>query len=299
MNEVEKGDQSLKSSGLTDLVSFLNKTPALCPTPGYAVQEIDANLLIEIMDSFESFLEKYCPDYSDHPNATKNYSDLQEKPREFQKLPLAERCLNSITYLGILKIQLIWRNNSELEPVDKFREYIDYMVHKADMVGAIESEAAKYVFFDGSDAKDKAFKFFCKKIKDNFKKGGTTPEKLLERCLNSARDIMYYRLCAHMSGEFLDGKMQDTWLVTGDEGLSNLSESIHFLPGIEKSDSKYVTFERHKEQKLSEYWSQCDEILTSAVDIRQLKNIALKNEEFTEASYERLLSVYLMQRKNL
>ena len=289
MNEVVKGERTFEDSGLSWLVKFLNSKPGLCPTPGYAIQEVDSDSLNEITASFESFLSTYCKGYFDHPTAIKNYSELINKPKRFQELPLSERYLNSIAYLGILKIQEIWRNDSELEPIDKFVKYTVFMSEKADIVGAIESEAAKYVFFDSSTVKDVKFGLFCKKIKENFKKGGDTHEKLLQRCLNSARDIMYYRLCAHMSGELIDGKKQDTWLVTGDEGLYNLSESIHFVPGIDKSDSKYVTFERHREQKKSDYWKCSDEILVSTIDVRQLHRIVSDQDQFTEESYERLL----------
>ena len=262
MNEVVKGERTFEDSGLSWLVKFLNSKPGLCPTPGYAIQEVDSDSLNEITASFESFLSTYCKGYFDHPTAIKNYSELINKPKRFQELPLSERYLNSIAYLGILKIQEIWRNDSELEPIDKFVKYT---------------------------VKDVKFGLFCKKIKENFKKGGDTHEKLLQRCLNSARDIMYYRLCAHMSGELIDGKKQDTWLVTGDEGLYNLSESIHFVPGIDKSDSKYVTFERHREQKKSDYWKCSDEILVSTIDVRQLHRIVSDQDQFTEESYERLL----------
>ncbi len=289
MHEVMQGEVSLKESGLAELVKFLNSTNALCPTPGFAIKEVDASYLKTITKSFDMFLSKYCCSYMDHPNGTKNYLESEDNAREFNELSLVERQLNSIAYLGILKIQLICRKSPSLEPYDKFKKYIQFMSLKADMLGAVEAEAAKYVFFDLGEIKDIRFKNFSKSIKDNFKKGGNSHGKLLQKCLNSARDIMYYRLTANISNEIVDGKLQDTWLLTGDEGLLNLSRSIYFNPQKGSSDSKHVSFVRHSEQKKSDYWILCDDLFHSTVAMREAERVEAKKSEFTESDFDALL----------
>jgi hypothetical protein len=248
-----------------------------------------SDMLPDMVSSFESFLERYCPVYKDHPGATKDYPDMEEKPGQYGLLPLSEKYLNSLAYLGVLRMQLISRKEASSDPQTMFRKFIEYMIEKADIVGAVEAEVARYVFFDRNSVKDVKLKIFCRDIKDNFRKGGNTVEKLLENCLNSARDIMYYRMTANMSNKLMGGKRQDTWLITGDKGLAFLSDSIHFVPGVENTDSKYVVHERHPEQKKSSYWNYCDALFESVVDVRRLLSAALGGREWTAKHYDNLL----------
>jgi len=258
-----------ETSGLKGLVKILNSMPALYLSPGFAISEANQDYLASLMESYEVFLAKYCPEYTDAPNATKNYKNINNKPSEFTELSKAEKYFNSVTYLGMLRIQIVERRGYS-DPFLKYESYLSYMIQKADMVGAIESEAAKYVFSDIESISDPSFRAFSSRIKRNFKKSGNSPEKLLKNCLNAARDIMYYRATADRSSELLDGKRQDTWLVSADDGLIKLSESIHFVPDMDGSDSKYVSFVRRKEQKNSSYWSYCDEITINNLNYRQL-----------------------------
>ena len=258
-----------QDSGLIDLVRILNKMPALYLTPGFAISEVEKDYLISLTDSYEMFLKKYCNGYIDAPNATKSYKNINDKPSKFVELEKGEKYLNSVAYLGILRIQIEERSTTE-DPFKKYDNYLSYMIEKANMIGAIESEAAKYVFADVDSIKDKNYKVFCNKIRKNFKKGGATSKKVIANCLNAARDIMYYRATADQSNEYIDNKLQDTWLVTADEGLFNLSQSVHFVPNLEGSDSKYVNFVRNNEQKESSYWKYCDDITIENLNYRQL-----------------------------
>lgn len=266
------------TSGLATLVKFLNKAPGLHLCPGIAISEAHQDYLESLMDSYEVFLKKHCPSYIDTPNATKNYKNVTSKPSTFTGLSKGEKYFNAVAYLGIIRTQIEDRKNSN-DPITKFKNYLSYMTEKADMVGAIESEAAKYVFNDTSTIKDNTFKHFAQKIKKNFKKGGESPEKVIKSSLNSARDIMYYRATATHSNERLDGKLQDTWLVTADEGLFNLSKSIHFVPNLEGSDSKYFSLVRCNEQKKSPYWNYCDSAIIETINLRQITR-ELSNTEY-------------------
>jgi len=285
MNKVMTGETTYKNSGLKDLVKTLNRVGGLCLSPGFAFNEADAKLIHKLTKSYELFLEKYCPTYMDHPGAIKT-NRSESRTASFSELPTNEKYVNSITYLSILKIQLIMREDKELSPESKFKKYVDYLALKADMVGAIEAEAAKYVFFEHSMVSDQALKVFCKKIKDNFKKGGNTPEKLLNKCLNSARDIVYYRLAARQQNEVLDGKSQDTWLLTADDGLVNLTNSVYFVPQIDGDDSKYITYFRHKEQNKSDYWSYCDNLFIKTVEERDRIDKIFGKDDFSRLMLE-------------
>lgn len=283
MNKVIKGDIAFNDSGLKDMVKTLNKVRGLCLSPGFAFNEADAEFLTNINDSYEDFLVKYCKDYIDHPGAIKTKLETN-KPTQFNDLKTADKYVNSITYLTILKIQLISRLDASLRPEEKFAKLISYLDKTVDIVGAIEVEAAKYVFCDLNTIKDVKFRAFCNKIKSNFKKGGNTADKLLQKCLNSARDIVYYRITASQQNSLIDGKVQDCWLLTADDGLANLTSSIYFVPQGNGQDSKYITYNRHKEQEKSNYWKYCDKLALDIVEQRHRYNI-----QFEESDFDRLL----------
>jgi len=286
------GTRSVKyqHSGLSSLVNTLNKMPAIYISPGFAITEANKDYRESLMESYEIFLERYCPGFIDTPNSTKNYKNLNSKPSEFVELGTVEKYFNSVAYLGILRIQLEERK-AVSDPQNKYENYLNYMIEHADMVGAVESEAAKYVFSNIEDIKDPKFKAFSSKIRKNFKKGGNSSEKLLKNCLNAARDIMYYRAAADRSNEYIDGKLQDTWLVTADDGLFNLSQSIHFVPKQDENDSKYFSMIRGKEQKKSPYWSYCDDVTICSLNYRQLVREQSNAEYgFTDTDFERLLN---------
>ena len=289
MNKVVCGEISINQSGLVGLVTILNKLPALYLTPGFAIAEISHEYLHTVTNSYEVFLDKYCPSYDDAPNATHDYKNLNSKPTEFLKLDKSEKYLNSISYLGILRIQIEERINQGSQ-YDKYNEYLSYMINIADMVGVVESEVAKYVFSDYSQIKDQKFKIFSSKIKKNFKKTSSDPKEALKKCLNAARDIMYYRTTADRSNEYIDGKLQDTWLITADDGLCNLTDSIHFLPNMDNSDSKYVSYIRCKEQKKSDYWNYCDDITIKNLNYRQLvRAITDEPEKLEDKDLDKIL----------
>ena len=147
MNEVETEKIHYKQSGLNNLVKFLNHTPFLCPTPGFAVQEVDKFNFRRIIKSFESFLEKYCPLYDDHPHATKGFIEIENKSNIFRELPISEKYFNSVAYLAILKIQIIERIKQPTNPQEKFKQYMEYMISTANIIGAIITlQAQRYKF---------------------------------------------------------------------------------------------------------------------------------------------------------
>ncbi len=276
MHEVINGKTKYLDSGLQDFVTFLNKTPNIYLTAGFATIEADHKWLIEIFESYEKFLAIYAKTYIDTPNSTKNF--LNETPKEknkFQDLPKSEQYINSVAYIGILKIWLIQKKHNDLQDIDKVRLFIEYMENIVDMIGGIEAEVAKYVFFDGNTIKDAKFRRFWKDIHDNFnkRKNSTNLENILKDRLNAARDIMYYRLTALMSNKLLDNKRQDTWLVTADNGLSNLTNSIYFVSDIDNSDSKYIAVVRNDEQKESYYWRYCDELTKKKITKRSIFSV--------------------------
>lgn len=262
MNEVVLNPNEYESSGLKPVVSMFNKLPIVL-SPGFALGEADDAYADALWNSWEVFLSRYCPTYGDTPNATKDKNN-HGRGRKFERLPDGDRHMQSIAYLAILAIHVIAKRDEHLSPEGKFEAYVDFMCSRADMLSAVEAEVARYCFFDRTTEKNIAFRNFSETIRKNFMKGGV-PEIRLEKALNSARDINYYRVVATCSNEELDGKIQDTWLLTADEGLKNLTQSIYFVPGFDGSDSKAVKLVRNQSQKASAYWQFCDELFADRV----------------------------------
>lgn len=272
MNEVVINPNEYETSGLKPIVSMFNKLPIVL-SPGFALGEADKTYVDMLWYSWEEFLGRYCPTYVDTPNATRDKLNHDEIGRKFETLPDADRHMHSIAYLSMLTIQVIAKRDVHLSPEEKFHAYVEYMSSSADMLSAVEAEVARYCFFDRSSENDIAFRYFSEIICRNFMKGGAI-EKRLERALNSARDINYYRVVASKSNEELDGKIQDTWLLTADDGLKNLAKSIYFVPGFDGSDSKLVKLVRNKAQKKSAYWQSCDELFDYQITQR---NVVVKH----------------------
>lgn len=192
----------------------------------------------------------------------------------------------------MLAIQVIAKENSGISPELKFSSYVSYMTSVANVLSAVEAEVAKYWFFDRTAVTEDGFKASCKKIRDNFNKGGKGQGRL-DYILNSARDLMYYRVTAISDGKKLDGRLQDTWLLTADQGLLELSKSIYFCP-YEGTLAKYVSFSRHPEQVSDPYWKFCDQLLADTVENRRTtmktdtRRIAQHDWDLVSSSVEEL-----------
>lgn len=279
MHEVVTGQTKYKESGLANFIGLIKKLPNIHLSPGFATYEVHADMQKDICASFESFLSIYAKKFVDTPNAIRDF--LLETPtvkNGFFDLTEGEKYLCAIPYLSMLKIWLIDTQFKDLKPYDKYCLYLDFMANNIDMIGAIENEVAKFIFCDSSEISDKNFQRVCKTVKENFNKrpNNTNIDRVLKDRLNAARDIAYYRFTALQSNEFSDGKLQDTWLATGDNGLKELSSFIYFVPHPE-SDSKYIAYHRNNAQKNSEYWEYCDALSDSTGNIRLEYNIMNKD----------------------
>lgn len=281
MHEVMTGETKYRESGLLEFVETIKKLPNVYLSPGFAMYEVFADMQRDVCASFESFLSIYAKKFIDAPNATRDF--LLEEPvvkKSFADFTEGEQYLCAIPYLSMLKIWLITAKYTDLKPDEKYSTYLDFMATTINIIGAIENEIAKFVFCNSNDIADKNFQRICKTIRENFNKrpNSSNIDRVLKDRLNAARDIAYYRLTALQSNEFLDGKQQDTWLATGDNGIKELSSFIYFVPHSE-SDSKYITRYRNNLQKNSNYWKYCDAISDLTGIIRMEDNIANKTTD--------------------
>ena len=296
MNEVTSGKCSLEESGLKSMTTKFNKLP-ITLSPGFALAEVDETYADALWCAWEAFLAKYCPRFVDTPNASK-VKENHARGRRFDALPEGDRYVQAITYLAILTIQIIAASPQYRSPEDKFSGYVDYMCTHADMLSAIEAEVARYCFFSAGEEKDIVLVNVAREIRENFLKRGRS-EIRLENALNSARDITYYRATALHSNEDFDGRTQDTWLFTADDGLKNLARSIFFVPGFDGSDSKAVRVVRNSAQKRSPYWTYCDELFARLNSERTHTLVGAKEPEWHKAQFQRIFDCIKRQEDKL
>ncbi|PMS29885.1 hypothetical protein B0G57_1418 [Trinickia symbiotica] len=296
MHEVMTGQSTFETSGLQRMVSKFNKLP-ITLSPGFALAEVSKEYADALWTTWEAFLAKYCPQFVDTPNATKE-KENHARGAKFDALPDGDRHVQAIAYLAILTIQVVDECGHHLSPEEKFSSYVDYMCMHADMLSAVEAEVARFCFFAAADEKDKAFANFARIIRRNFMKTGSIEERL-RKALNSARDIIYYRGVAMRSNEQLDGRIQDTWLLTADEGLKNLARSIYFVPGFHGSDSKAVWIVRGQAQKRSPYWKHCDELFDKLNAQRARVHIGRGEPEWHEEQFHKIFDCIKLQEDKL
>lgn len=291
MNEVIEGRASLKTKGLNRLVKTMNSAHALSLSPGFALHEAASDWIEPLRDSFEIFIDRYCPRYRDHPSAIRTDVKNFKNSQDFGRLDYAKKALFSQAYLAILRIHILSRRLGNDNGVTLFAEYLEYMSGVADIVGGVEAEIAKYVLFRSQTMKDNGHRFRAQKIKKNFLKwNNNNAEQTCRNCLNITHDLMYFRLTALMADHVFDGRKQDNWLVTGDMGIQYLSESLFFYTKFDGSNSVAMSSSRNKSQKKSDYWQDCDNLFEE-LNFRRNPFFTQPSTEWTEQESNRLLNL--------
>lgn len=271
---------------LPELQAIFN-IPFLFLTPGMALGEADESYLESLHEAYEKYLEAYCPGYVDAPNATQNYASRQ-RSRKFTGLPKVEQQMFSVSHLALLRIHDILLSEPEASGEAKFDMFLEFMDGVADFVPALEAEIAKYCFSETQSGEGADFVATCKAIKSNFNKGGSG-SKRVERILNGTRDVMYLRSTAMMDGESLDGRQQDTWLLTCDQGIAALAGAIYFYPKDGEA-SKYVAQTGFDSRTKFSYWRYVDSELQRLLQTRLREGVGTRVSHAGATHLSRLAS---------
>lgn len=230
-------------------------TPALFIAAGFAIGEADESYVEVLSQAYEDFLTAELPGYRDAHNAIPIGRE-RTRSRQFKSLPEQDQLFFASAHLALLKVHDILFFHQTESPEAKLDMYLEYMDGVADLVPGIESEIAKHCFFRSpADAHD-PFLSQSALIRANFNKGGRG-DKRVDRILNGARDIMLLRATAMKDGKPLDGKTQDTWLLTTDSGLAALCNSIYFYP-VEGERAKFTTTVDSPFRERNGYWRYAD-----------------------------------------
>lgn len=255
---------------LTDEIEKIKKvlqTPGIFITPGFALGEVDESYLIPMMDAYEKFLKMEFPSYIDAPNSTANAQD-RKRSRKYAMLPEEDQHFFGATYLALLKIHQILLCEARQSPEAKFDLYLEYMDGVADFVPGLETEVAKVCFSNPIEFRDTELARKCALIRDNFDKNGRG-EKRVDRILNGARDIMYIRSAAMIDGKTLDGRLQDTWLLTRDSAIAAFNSLIYFAPK-DGEQSKYTALANDPTRKAYNYWRYVDKAAHRLLEVREV-----------------------------
>jgi hypothetical protein len=257
--------------GDVEAIKSALEVPHLYVTPGFALGEADEAYLDVLVNSFESFLARELPGYLDAANAIPHEKQEGRRARRYTALPVEERQLLSTAYLSLLKIHDILLKERHASPECRFDLFLEFMDRVANFVPAIEIEVAKHCFFDSTRVIDENFLKRSRLIKANFDKKGSGQTRV-DRILNGARDITYLRATAARDGKPLDGRTQDTWLLTCDAGIAALNELVYFHP-VEGERAKYMTTSESTVRQKDSYWRYVDrtsrELLSSRVAERK------------------------------
>jgi hypothetical protein len=203
----------------------------------------------------------------------------------------------------LLKVHEILVTTPAASAEAMFDAYLEYMDGVADLVPGIETEIAKHCFFKAPNGGPDPFLERSRAIRKNFDKGGAG-EARVDRVLNGARDVMYLRSAAAQDGKHLDGRVQDTWLLTSDAGLAALSASFYFVPTAGER-AKFTAVADSPTRDVNSYWRYVDKASNSLLAARaharrsgqdfvddafiaRLSRLALElNDQLTQASQKR------------
>lgn len=239
--------------------------------PGMGLAEASDQHVVSLSQSFEEFLRVYCPTYGDTPQTKRDHL-LQgialSRPKSYMELSEGHRIGVGHHYLSMLKIRQLDKRQ-DLRSYDKFVAFVDFFCDEVDVFGGLGTEVAKYVFFNPASVDEEDFRSHCKSIKENFKKSAGNHEKLLRVCINSAFDLLYYDLSSHIPAFELDGRKQDLWLLTGDEGLAKLADSVFYIGNLFGGGMSAVGDIPYRDKY--EYFVDCDELVADRSRARVLR----------------------------
>ncbi|WP_152606802.1 hypothetical protein [Candidatus Jidaibacter acanthamoebae] len=257
--------------------------------------EANEEYKIKMHKNFNLFLAKYLPRFYDAHNSVDDIAELKNS-QNFTTLNSQEKFHYVIPYLSLLKINFINKQFKELSSFTRFKKYITYMAFEANNISALETEIAKFTFFNYSAIKNHSSQLRCKYITKNFIKKYKTAEELFQNCLNAAREITYYRATIISELMKINGYTQDSWLITADKGIKALSDVIGFVVNENNPMSPLARrFIDDEVYNSSDYWYKCNEMYNNLTLLRLKMSSRCSHEEM----YDRLLNCVKQLEKDL
>ncbi|MBA8666383.1 hypothetical protein H1Q59_00510 [Holosporaceae bacterium 'Namur'] len=153
MSRIIENKVAYHTSYLALLVKSLNELKYIFLSPGLALMEANEEYKIKMHKNFNLFLVKYLSRFYDAHNLVNDVAELKNF-QNFINLNSQEKFHYNISYLSLLKINFINKQFKEPPSFTRFKKYITYMAFEANNISALETEIAKFTFFDYSAFKN-------------------------------------------------------------------------------------------------------------------------------------------------
>jgi hypothetical protein len=168
-------------------------------------------------------------------------------------------------------------------PSEKFFDILRFQCDELNLVCAVPLELAKYVFCPISNVTHPAFREFCSKIRGVIVKGRpTSSHDIYKDCLNATWDVYYYQNSCFE--HVLDGRKQDLWILTGDQGLACLADAIYYAADYDQ-EMGAVSWSHIPDRDKYAYFRQCDRLAESKSKQRRMAGVPFRFEEVTSNSF--------------
>lgn len=257
---VKKGNKwsSIKKQGLDNLIKFIQKCPpkSVCISPGLALNEMPPELAEQSRKKYEIFCSVHLPGFIDIPNCVHTTYKGKKGNYGYRDLSLESQAVLAVPFACILYLNII-DNKSNGRPLDKFKEFLDKIESKVDILSAAEIEIAKYCFAE-PPAESRETIGLRKIIRNNFLKTNEgklpkTASEVLSIAFNGACDIHLLQAANVIDQNGIDGVEQDTWIATTDKKLVEFSKMFHHV-NLDGEVGKYAVKTVHPEHSKDVFW---------------------------------------------
>lgn len=201
----------------------------------------------------------------------------------FGNLPEIRRQMFALFYASMLKMRLLTFDKTRL-PSEKFFDILRFHCDELNLVGAVPLELAKYLFCPISNIRQPALREFCSKIRGIIvKERPMSSHDIYKDCLNATWDIFYYQ--SSCLEYVVQGRKQDLWILTGDQGLACLADAIYYDAHYDQ-ELGAVSYHHIPDRDKYTYFRQCDRLLESKMKQRHQAGVPFRREKVTSNSFE-------------
>jgi hypothetical protein len=272
MEECIFNNKSLDDVGLSSFVNFISSQRVII-SPGLAIREVNREYSERAREGYLNFIKKYLPNYIDTPAST--WTPESDALNRMNYEEEAESFREALYYFyGAMLLLCVVDKIEKLNPLDKFSLYLEKLAETTGIVGALEARVAQFFFYDRSRLPEGegVFKTYCREIRENFLKSGSSRKKIKLNAKNYAQDIYLFRAAAIRQGkEYKDeGARTDMWIASGDVGLMNIGSSFYFDQGEDgKWTGGFMPIDLFPEMQIDPYWKLTETYFGEVLERRQ------------------------------
>ena len=251
---------SVKMQGLHNLVKLLERCPpqSICISAGLALNEMPPDMAQQSVQCFEEFCLVHLPRFQDAPNCRRAEYKGKKNNYGYLDLSIEGQSTFALPFICILYLNLVDKKSSS-KSLGKFKEFLDLLEGKIDVLSSTEIEIARYCFAEPPADCRETIKL-REKIRRNFLKTneGKAPKnsgEVLAIAFNGACDIVLLHSANIADTHGLDGIKQDSWIATQDGKLVDFCNIFHHV-NFDGEAGKFTASTEHPEHEKYPYWMQ-------------------------------------------